>query len=88
MPLSEPIILLDPYPRPIELIFSPEDKARLEQLGRVIWHDGSPAPDALIEEHLPNTVAIIGQTPMPRERPGCAGRAACRRARGGAYSPG
>lgn len=68
MSLSEPIILLDPYPRPIELIFSPEDKTRLEQLGRVIWHDGSPAPDALIEEHLPNTVAIVGQTPMPRER--------------------
>ncbi len=72
MPLSEHVILLDPYPRPIELIFSPEDKARLEQLGSVIWHDGSPAPDTLIEEHLLNTVAIIGQTLLPRERLECA----------------
>jgi len=59
---------MDPHPRPIDLIFSPQDKARLEQLGRVIWHDGAPAPDSLIEQHLPNAVAIIGQTPMPRER--------------------
>jgi phosphoglycerate dehydrogenase-like enzyme len=68
MPLTEHFILLDPYPRSIKLIFSPEDKGRLEQLGRVIWHDGSPAPDTLIEEHLPDTIAIIGQTPMPLER--------------------
>jgi phosphoglycerate dehydrogenase-like enzyme len=68
MQSSEQIILLDPYPRAIDLIFSAEDKARLERLGRVVWHDGPPAPDALIEEHLPNTVAIIGQTAMPRER--------------------
>ena len=65
---SEPVILVDAYPRPIDLIFSPEDKARLEKLGRVVWHDGSPAPDALIEEHLPDTVALIGQTALPKER--------------------
>jgi phosphoglycerate dehydrogenase-like enzyme len=68
MQTSESIILLDPYPRPIDLIFSSQDKARLERLGRVIWHDGPQAPDALIDEHLPNTIAIIGQTPMPRDR--------------------
>jgi len=68
MSKSEPIILLDPYPRPIDLIFSPQDKTRLEKLGRVIWHEGAPAPAALIEQYLPDTVAIIGQTPMPRER--------------------
>jgi len=68
MQSSEQIILLDPYPRSIDLIFSAKDKARLERLGRVVWHDGPPAPDALIEEHLPNAVAIIGQTAMPLER--------------------
>jgi phosphoglycerate dehydrogenase-like enzyme len=61
---------MDPHPRAIDLIFSPQDKARLEGLGHVIWHEGSPAPDALIEHHLPNAVAIIGQTPLPRERLG------------------
>ena len=65
---SNPVILLDPHPRRIDLIFSPHDKARLERLGRVIWHDGSSTPDAVVEQHLPNAIAIIGQTPMPRER--------------------
>jgi phosphoglycerate dehydrogenase-like enzyme len=65
---SEPVILFDPYPRPVDLIFSAEDKARLERLGRVIWHDGPPAPAEFIDKHLPDTVALIGQSPMPRER--------------------
>ena len=42
---QEKVILLDPYPRFTNVIFSPEDRRRLEALGRVIWHDGSPAPD-------------------------------------------
>lgn len=65
---SEKVILLDPHPRTLELIFSLEDRARLEQLGHVVWHDGSPAADAHIEKYLPQTVAIIGQTPLPMER--------------------
>jgi phosphoglycerate dehydrogenase-like enzyme len=68
METQEGVILLDPHPRPVDLIFSPEDKARLERLGRVIWHDGAPAPDEHVEKYLPEAVAIIGQTPMPRER--------------------
>jgi phosphoglycerate dehydrogenase-like enzyme len=59
---------MDPHPRPLDLILSPGDRERLERLGRVIWHEGSPAPDALIEEHLPNAVAIIGQTTMWKDR--------------------
>lgn len=65
---SEKIILLDPYPRPLELIFSSEDKARLERLGRVVWHDGLPAPDEHIEKYLPDAIALIGQTPLTQER--------------------
>jgi phosphoglycerate dehydrogenase-like enzyme len=68
METQDGIILLDPHPRPLDLIFSPEDKARLERLGRVVWHEGSPAADEHVEKYLPETVAIIGQTPMPRER--------------------
>ncbi len=59
---------MDPYPRPLDLILSPTARERLEQLGRVIWHEGTPASEAMIEEHLPNAVAIIGQTAMPKER--------------------
>jgi len=65
---NERVILLDPHPRTIDLIFSAEDRARLERLGRVVWHDGSPATDEHVERYLPEAVAVIGQTPLPRER--------------------
>lgn len=68
MSVSEKVIILDPYPRYSNVIFSPEDKRRLESLGRVVWHDGNPAPNSLIEENLANAVAILGQSAMPRER--------------------
>ena len=68
MTTPDPIILLDPHPRTIDQLFSAHDKARLEKLGRVIWHDGSPASDAHIDRYLPNTIALLGQTPMSGER--------------------
>src|SRR5215207_2648933 len=68
MDTNEGVILLDPHPRTIDLIFSAEDRARLERLGRVVWHDGSPAADDHVEKYLPEAVAVIGQTALPRER--------------------
>ena len=65
---SRPLILLDPHPRFIDLIFDPPTKVRLEELGEVVWHDGSPASDSHIDRYLPETVALIGQTALPRER--------------------
>ncbi len=65
---AEGVIILDPYPRYSDAIFSAEDKRRLEALGRVIWHDGGRAPDAQIDRHLPNAIALLGQADMPRER--------------------
>ena len=62
------VILLDPFPRPVDVIFSPQDKARLESLGRVIWHSGSPASDEHIDRYLPETVALIGQSTLTRAR--------------------
>lgn len=62
------IILLDPHPRPLDLIFSAADRARLEQLGEVVWFEGSRATDEYIDRHLPRTIALIGQTSLPRER--------------------
>lgn len=61
-------ILVDPYPRTLDQIFSPATRARLEALGRTVWHEGRPAPDDAVEEVLPDTVAIVGQTALPRER--------------------
>jgi hypothetical protein len=58
--MASNIILLDPHPRPLDLIMSPQDKGRLESLGKVIWHEGSPASDQHIEIYLPDTIALIG----------------------------
>jgi len=67
-PTSRPLILLDPYPRPTDLIFDAATRARLEQLGNVVWHDGSPADDSHIDRYLPEAVALIGQSALPKER--------------------
>jgi len=65
---AEPIILLDPYPRRIDRIFDEPTKRRLEKIGRVIWHDGSAAPAEHIDRYLPQTVALIGQSPLDKAR--------------------
>ena len=64
----DPVILLDPHPRRIERIFDEPTKRRLEKLGRVIWHDGSPASAEHIDRHLPQIVALIGQSPLDKAR--------------------
>jgi len=65
---SEGVILFDPYPRRIDRIFNEPTKRRLERLGRVIWHDGSPAPAEHIDRYLPNAIALVGQSPLDRAR--------------------
>jgi len=62
------VIVLDPYPRALDQIFTAGDRARLEALGPVSWHDGPPRPDDEIDALLPEAVAIVGQTPLPKER--------------------
>lgn len=64
----DPVILLDPYPRKIERIFDEATKRRLEKFGRVLWHDGSPAAAEQIDRHLPQAIALIGQSPLDRAR--------------------
>ena len=65
---SESVILLDPHPRRIGRIFDEPTKRRIERLGRVLWHDGSPAPSEHIDRHLPHAIALIGQSPLDRAR--------------------
>jgi len=67
-PPNQGVILLDPHPRRIERIFDEPTKRRLERLGRVIWHDGSAAPAGHIDQYLPQTIALIGQSPLDKAR--------------------
>ncbi len=62
------MLLVDPLPRTLEMICDPPTRARLQALGPLATHDDGPMPDDLVERHLPETWAILGQTAMPRER--------------------
>ena len=62
------VILLDPHPRRIGRIFDEPTQRRLERLGRVLWHDGSPAPAEHIDRHLSQAIALIGQSPLDKAR--------------------
>jgi len=66
--MNKPLVLCDPHPRRIDLIFRDEDKRRLESIARVIWQEAEHASAENIERYLADTVALIGQTPMPKER--------------------
>jgi phosphoglycerate dehydrogenase-like enzyme len=69
-----PLILVDPQPRTLDLIFDPPTRARLEALGRLVVHDDGRMPDALVEEHLPAAVAVVGQTALDAGRLARAGK--------------
>ena len=62
------VILVDPQPRTLEMICDPPTRARLAALGELVVHEDGRMPDALVERHLPDTVAILGQTDLPAER--------------------
>lgn len=66
--MSRSIILVDPLPRTLELIMEPSVRARLEALGEVIASEDRPMSADEVERYLPDTVLILGQTDMPKER--------------------
>jgi len=62
-------VICDPHPRTMDLLFSPEDRGRLEALANLhVWNEESRMPGELLEKHLPEAAAIIGQTDLPQER--------------------
>ena len=72
--MPEPLILVDPQPRTLDMICDPPTRARLEALGRLVVSDAARMPDAQVDAHLPEAVAILGQTDLPAERLARAGR--------------
>lgn len=66
--MTKNIILVDPLPRTLDLIMRPEVRARLETLGELVISEDKPMDDAIVERNLPDTVLLIGQTAMPKER--------------------
>jgi phosphoglycerate dehydrogenase-like enzyme len=66
--MAEPVILVDPRPRTLELICDGPTRARLEALGRLVVHEAGRMPDAMVDAHLSDTVAVLGQTHMDASR--------------------
>jgi phosphoglycerate dehydrogenase-like enzyme len=62
-------ILVDPQPRTLDTMLDASTRARLDALGDVVVHEGAGRmPDAVLEAHLADTVAIVGQTDLDAER--------------------
>jgi len=66
--MTIPLIFMDPFPRNEAMVYSPECAAALAEMGTVVAHWGSRAPDNLVEKHLAQMTILIGQTAMPKER--------------------
>jgi phosphoglycerate dehydrogenase-like enzyme len=66
--MAEPVILVDPLPRTLDLICEPEVRRRLEALGRLEVSEDRPMADERVDRLLPDAVLLVGQTALPRER--------------------
>ena len=66
---GKPKILVDPFPRIEEMIFTSASRARLDAVAELVcyWGDGR-MPDEKVEWLLPETEIIIGQTHLDRDR--------------------
>ncbi|HEX7548341.1 MAG TPA: hydroxyacid dehydrogenase [Candidatus Methylomirabilis sp.] len=64
----KPKALVDPHPRTLDLLFSPDDLKRLKSLvGLTVWETGR-MPAEMVDRHLAEVSVVIGQTDLPRER--------------------
>jgi len=66
--MAKPLILVDPLPRTLDLICDATTRRRLETLGRLVVSEDRPMPDDMVDQLLPETAILIGQTAMPRAR--------------------
>jgi phosphoglycerate dehydrogenase-like enzyme len=66
--MAEPLILIDPWPRTLGLLCDAPTRARVEALGRLVVHDDGRMPDDMVDAHLPEAAAIVGQTTMDAAR--------------------
>lgn len=62
------MILIDPQPRTMEMIFEPESRSRLSELAELVVFDTGPMPAEILESNLSQASLLIGQTDLPRER--------------------
>ncbi len=66
--MSRPLIFMDPFPRNEMMVYTPDCAAALAEMGDVVAHWGSRAPDDLVEAHLDRMTVLVGQTAMDKAR--------------------
>jgi phosphoglycerate dehydrogenase-like enzyme len=66
--MSNPIVLIDPQPRTMDMIFEPELKRRLSEIGKLVVFDTGPMPAEMLDSYLPQASLLIGQSDLPCER--------------------
>ena len=66
--MTQPLILVDPLPRTLDLICDDQTRRKFESLGRIIAHESGPMPDEMVEQHLSETTILVGQTRMDTAR--------------------
>ena len=54
-----PKIIVDPHPRTMAEVFSPDDRLRLPKLGEIIWGRDDPMPRDAFLQHLPEAEVVI-----------------------------
>ena len=67
-PMNKPKILIDPQPRTMDLIFDAEARRKLSTMAALTVFDAGPMPVEMLENALPETDILIGQTDLPRGR--------------------
>lgn len=65
---SKPVALMDPAPRTVELIFTPEDYRELAAIVDIRPKGDAKPTAAEIDSILQEATFVIGQTDLPRER--------------------
>jgi phosphoglycerate dehydrogenase-like enzyme len=64
-----PTILVDPAPRTMDAMLDAATRARLDALGDIVVHEGpGRMPGDVVEAHLAEAVAIVGQTDLDADR--------------------
>jgi phosphoglycerate dehydrogenase-like enzyme len=66
--MSKPLIVIDPLPRTIEMIFDPETWQRLEAVANPVVFESGPPSDAELDHVLAHAETLIGQTALSRSR--------------------
>lgn len=56
---SKPVVIVDPFRRRMDEIFSAEDRARLGEIVEVVWGKDDPMPEDAFRQALPAAEAIL-----------------------------